>query len=229
MNLGAFWGNKPATPAKPNQRQASRIRRAWPKPTIRAPESSIMAKINGNEIRPGNVVNHQDRLWVAVKVDHVKPGKGGAYAQVELKAILGGTKLNERFRSAETVETVELEFRDFTYLYEQGDSLVFMDQDSYEQVELAKDFVGERAAFLQDGMKITLEMHEETPLGIRFPPNVVLEVTEVDPVQKGQSVSSQFKPAILANGLKVMVPPFIAVGERIVVDTSEATYMRRAD
>src|SRR5688500_17626410 len=112
-------------------------------------KESRMAKINGNEIRPGNVVNHQDRLWVAVKVDHVKPGKGGAYAQVELKAILGGTKLNERFRSAETVETVELEFRDFTYLYEQGDSLVFMDQDSYEQVELAKDFVGERAAFLQ--------------------------------------------------------------------------------
>jgi elongation factor P len=192
-------------------------------------ESSIMAKINGNEIRPGNVVNHQDRLWVAVKVDHVKPGKGGAYAQVELKAILGGTKLNERFRSAETVETVDLEFRDFTYLYEQGDSLVFMDQDSYEQVELAKDFLGDRAAFLQDGMKITLEMHEETPLGVKFPPNVILEVTEVDPVQKGQSVSSQFKPAILSNGLKVMVPPFIAVGERIVVDTAEATYMRRAD
>ena len=194
------------------------------------PESKIrMAKINGNEIRPGNVVNHQDRLWVAVKVDHVKPGKGGAYAQVELKAILGGTKLNERFRSAETVETVELEFRDFTYLYEQGDNLVFMDQNTYEQVELPKDFVGERAAFLQDGMKITLEMHEETPLGIKFPANVVLEVTEVDPVQKGQSVSSQFKPAILSNGLKVMVPPFIAVGERIVVDTTEATYMRRAD
>ena len=118
-----------------------------------------MAKINGNEIRPGNVVNHQDRLWVAVKVDHVKPGKGGAYAQVELKAILGGTKLNERFRSAETVETVELEFRDFTYLYEQGDNLVFMNQENYEQFELPKDFVGERAAFLQDGMKITLEMH----------------------------------------------------------------------
>jgi len=188
-----------------------------------------MAKINGNEIRPGNVVNHQDRLWIAVKVDHVKPGKGGAYAQVELKAILGGTKLNERFRSAETVETVELEFRDFTYLYEQGDSLVFMDQDTYEQVELPKDFVGERAAFLQDGMKITLEMHEETPLGVKFPPNVILEVTEADPVQKGQTASNQFKPAILSNGLRVMVPPFIATGERIVVDTTEATYMRRAD
>ena len=192
-------------------------------------EHQFMAKINGNEIRPGNVVNHQDRLWIAVKVDHVKPGKGGAYAQVELKAILTGTKLNERFRSAETVEIVDLEFRDFTYLYEQGDNLVFMDQDTYEQVELAKDFVGERAAFLSDGMKITLEMHEDTPLGVKFPANVILEVSEVDPVQKGQSVSSQFKPAILSNGLKVMVPPFIAVGERIVVDTTEATYMRRAD
>lgn len=188
-----------------------------------------MAKINGNEIRPGFVINHQDRLWVAVKVDHVKPGKGGAYAQVELKAILTGTKLNERFRSAETVEQVELEFRDFTYLYEQGDQLVFMDQDSYEQVELDKDFVGERAAFLQDGMKITLEMHEDTPLGIRFPPNVVLEVIEADPVVKGQTAANSFKPAKVSNGLKVMVPPFIAVGERIVVDTTEATYMRRAD
>ncbi|MGK2228299.1 MAG: elongation factor P [Devosia sp.] len=193
-------------------------------------ESTIrMAKINGNEIRPGFVLNIQDRLWVAVKVDHVKPGKGGAYAQVELKAILTGTKLNERFRSAETVEQVELEFRDFTYLYEQGDSLVFMDQLSYEQVELAKDFVGERAAFLSDGMKITLEMHEDTPLGVRFPPNVVLEVIEADPVTKGQTASNQFKPAKVGNGLKVMVPPFIAVGERIVVDTTETTYLRRAD
>lgn len=188
-----------------------------------------MAKINGNEIRPGFVINHQDRLWVAVKVDHVKPGKGGAYAQVELKAILTGTKLNERFRSAETVEQVELEFRDFTYLYEQGEQLVFMDQESYEQVELDKDFVGDRAAFLSDGMKITLEMHEDTPLGVKFPPNVVVEVIEADPVIKGQTASNQFKPAKVANGLKVMVPPFIAVGERIVVDTSEVTYLRRAD
>lgn len=188
-----------------------------------------MAKINGNEIRPGFVINHQDRLWVAVKVDHVKPGKGGAYAQVELKAILTGTKLNERFRSAETVEQVELEFRDFTFLYEQGDQLVFMNQENFEQVELDKDFVGERAAFLQDGMKITLEMHEDTPLGVKFPPNVVLEVIEADPVVKGQTAANSFKPAKVANGLKVMVPPFIAVGERIVVDTTEATYLRRAD
>jgi elongation factor P len=198
-------------------------------PTFHANKKQHMAKINGNEIRPGFVINHQDRLWVAVKVDHVKPGKGGAYAQVELKAILTGTKLNERFRSAETVEQVELEFRDFTFLYEQGEQLVFMDQQSYEQVELDKVFVGDRAAFLTDGMKITLEMHEETPLGIRFPPNVVVEVIEADPVIKGQSASNQFKNAKVANGLKVMVPPFIAVGERIVVDTSEVTYLRRAD
>jgi elongation factor P len=192
-------------------------------------ENETMAKINGNEVRPGFVINHQDRLWVAVKVDHVKPGKGGAYAQVELKAILGGTKLNERFRSAETVEQVELEFRDFTYLYEQGDALIFMDQESYEQIELLKDFVGDRTAFLQDGMKVTVEMHEDTPLGIRLPPNVVLEVIEADPVVKGQTAANSFKPAKLSNGLKVMVPPFIATGERIVVDTAEATYMRRAD
>jgi elongation factor P len=188
-----------------------------------------MAKINGNEVRPGFVINHQDRLWVAVKVDHVKPGKGGAYAQVELKAILGGTKLNERFRSAETVEQVELEFRDFTYLYEQGDALVFMDQDSYEQIELPKEFVGDRAAFLQDGMKVTLEMHEETPLGIRLPANVILEVIEADPAVKGQTAANSFKPAKLANGLRVMVPQFVNTGERIVVDTTEVTYMRRAD
>ncbi|HTN61623.1 MAG TPA: elongation factor P [Devosia sp.] len=188
-----------------------------------------MAKINGNEVRPGFVILHQDRLWVAVKVDHVKPGKGGAYAQVELKAILGGTKLNERFRSAETVEQVELEFRDFTYLYEQGDALVFMDQDSYEQIELQKAFVGDRAAFLQDGMKVTLEMHEETPLGIRLPANVILEVTEADPAVKGQTAANSFKPARLSNGLRVMVPQFVNTGERIVVDTTEVTYMRRAD
>jgi elongation factor P len=188
-----------------------------------------MPKINGNEIRPGFVIMHQDRLWVAVKVEHVKPGKGGAYAQAELKAILGGTKLNERFRSAETIEQVELEFRDFTYLYEQGDSLVFMDQESYEQVELEKDFVGDRAAFLQDGMKVTVEMHEDTPLGIRLPPNVVLEVLEADPVVKGQTAANSFKPAKLVNGIKVMVPQFVGTGERIVVDTTERTYLRRAD
>lgn len=188
-----------------------------------------MPKINGNEIRVGDVILHQDKLWIAVKTDHVKPGKGGAYAQVELKAIIEGTKLNERFRSAETVERVELEKRDFSYLYEQGDALMFMDQESYEQIELHKEFVGDRAAFLQDGMKVTLEMYEEKALGIRMPQHVVLEIAEADPVVKGQTAANSFKPAKLSNGVKIMVPPFIAVGEKVLVDTNDVVYLRRAD
>ncbi|WP_404402367.1 elongation factor P [Pelagibacterium halotolerans] len=186
-------------------------------------------KINGNEIRPGNVIMHQDKLWVAVKVDHVKPGKGGAYAQVELKAIVEGTKLNERFRSAETVERVTLEQRDFQYLYQQGDALVFMNTDTYDQIELDVDFVGDRAAFLQDGMMVTVEMYEDKPLGIQLPAQVTLEVTETEPVVKGQTAANSFKPAILENGVKTMVPPFVSTGQKIVVDTNEVTYIRRAD
>ena len=186
-------------------------------------------KINGNEIRPGNVLEHQNTLWAAVKVQHVKPGKGGAFAQVELKNLLDGRKLNERFRSADTVERVRLEQKDFQFLYEQGEALVFMDQGTYEQLELAKDFVGERAAFLQDGMTVTVEMYEEKPIGITLPQHVTLEITEADAVVKGQTASSSYKPAVLENGVKVMVPPFIGAGERIVVDTSEITYVRRAD
>jgi elongation factor P len=188
-----------------------------------------MPKINGNEIRTGDVIMHQDRLWIAVKTDHVKPGKGGAYAQVELKAILEGTKLNERFRSAEAVERVTLEVKDFTYLYEQGENLVFMDQQTYEQIELPKEFVGDRAAFLQDGMKVTLEMYEDRPLGMRMPQQVTLTIVEADPVVKGQTAANSFKPARLENGLRVMVPPFIANGERIVVSTEDVAYVRRAE
>lgn len=188
-----------------------------------------MMKINGNEIRPGNVLEHQDSLWAAVKVQHVKPGKGGAFAQVELKNLLDGRKLNERFRSADTVERVRLEQKDFQYLYEQGDDLVFMDTDTYEQLELAKDFVGERAAFLQDGMTVTVELYEEKPIGITLPQHVTLEISEADAVVKGQTQSSSYKPAVLENGVKVMVPPFIGAGERIVVDTESIEYVRRAD
>ncbi|TAN00443.1 MAG: elongation factor P [Rhizobiaceae bacterium] len=188
-----------------------------------------MAKINGNEIRPGNVIEHNGGLWVAVKTNAVKPGKGGAYNQVELKNLIDGTKLNERFRSAETVEKVRLEQKDFTYLYEQGEALVFMDAESYEQLELQKDFVGERAAFLQDGMQVTVELYEERPIGISLPDQVTLEISEADPVVKGQTAASSYKPAVLENGIRVLVPPFISAGERIVVDTNEITYLRRAD
>ncbi len=186
-------------------------------------------KINGNEIRPGNIILHNGDLYVAVKTDHVKPGKGGAFAQVELKSIVGNTKLNERFRSSETVERVRLEQKDFQYLYSQDDMLVFMDTESYEQIELPADFVGDRAAFLQDGMMVTVESYEGKPLGISLPGQVTLEVSEADPVVKGQTAASSYKPAIMENGVRVMVPPFITAGERIVVDTNEVTYVRRAD
>ncbi len=186
-------------------------------------------KINGNQIKPGNVLEHNGTLWVVVKTDHVKPGKGGAFAQVEMKNLINGSKLNERFRATESVEKVRLEQKDFQFLYEQGDALIFMDNESYEQLELQKDFVGERAAFLQDGMTVTVELHEEKPIGIRLPEQVTLEVAETEPVVKGQTVSSSYKPSKLENGVRCMVPPFISVGERIIVDTSEITYIRRAD
>jgi elongation factor P len=186
-------------------------------------------KINGNEIRPSNVIEHNGRLWVAVKVNHVKPGKGGAYAQVELKDIVSGTKLNERFRSAETVEKIRLEQNDFQFLYEQGDMLVFMNLENYEQLELPQEFVGQRARFLQDGMSVVVEMHEGKPLGISLPSQVILEVSETEPVVKGQTAANSFKPAVLENGVKVMVPPFVNQGEKIVVDTEEVSYLRRSD
>ena len=188
-----------------------------------------MAKINGNEIRPGNVIEHDGGLWVAVRTNTVKPGKGGAYNQVELKNLINGTKLNERFRSSETVERVRLEQKDYQFLYADGDMLTFMDMDTYDQIQLPRDFLEERAAFLQDGMKVTLESHEGKPIGISLPDQVTLEVVEAEPVVKGQTAASSYKPAKLENGVRVMVPPFIGVGERVVVDTNELTYVRRAE
>jgi elongation factor P len=188
-----------------------------------------MAKINGNEIRPGMVIEYDNSLWAAVKTAAVKPGKGPAYNQVELKNLIDGRKLNNRFGSDERVERARLEQKDFQFLYRQGESLVFMDTDNYEQLELPEEFVGERAAFLQDGMQVTLEMHEERPIGIKLPDQVVLTVTEADPVVRGQTAASSYKPARMDNGLRVMVPPFITTGERVVVDTNEVTYIRRAE
>ena len=186
-------------------------------------------KINGNEIRPGNVIEHNNSLWVAVKTNAVKPGKGGAFNQVELKNLLDGTKLNERFRASETVEKVRLEQKDFQYLYEQGEMLVFMDTETYEQLELQQEFVGDRSKFLQDGMTVTVELYEEKPIGVSLPDQVTLKITEADPVVKGQTAASSYKPAMMENGVRVMVPPFIEAGENILVDTNEITYIRRAD
>ena len=186
-------------------------------------------KINGNEIRPGNVIEHKGTLWIAVKTQAVKPGKGPAYAQVELKNAIDGTKLNERFRSSETVERVRLEQKDYQYLYPEGDMLTFMDLDTYDQIEIPKDLLGERAAFLQDGMTVTVESHEGRSIGVALPGQVTLEVVEADPVVKGQTAASSYKPAKLENGVRILVPPFVGVGERVVVDTTELTYVRRAE
>jgi elongation factor P len=186
-------------------------------------------KINGNEIRPGNVIQHDGNLWLAVKTQAVKPGKGPAYAQVELKNLVTGNKLNERFRASETVERVRLEQNDYQFLYTQGEMLVFMDTESYEQLEIPTEFVGERAAFLQDGMKVTVESYEGKPLGVSLPDQVTLAITEADPVVKGQTATSSYKPAVLENGVRIMVPPFITAGERVIVDTNELTYVRRAE
>jgi elongation factor P len=186
-------------------------------------------KINGNEIRPGNVIEHKGGLWIAVKTQAVKPGKGPAYAQVELKNAIDGTKLNERFRSSETVERVRLEQKDYQFLFADGDMLTFMDSDTYDQIQIPRDLLEERAAFLQDGMKVTVESHEGRPIGVAIPDQVTLEVVEAEPVVKGQTAASSYKPAKLENGVRVLVPPFVGVGERVVVDTNEITYVRRAE
>jgi elongation factor P len=188
-----------------------------------------MAKVAGNEIRPGMVIEHNGSLWAVVKTQAVKPGKGGAYNQVELKNILNGGKLNERFRSAEMVEEAQLDRRDFQFLFANGDTLTFMDAKTFDQIELDADFVGERAHFLQDGMKVVMQMYEGRPIGIALPSNVVLQVVEADPVTKGQTASSPYKSAVLENGLKVQVPPFIEAGTKIVVATDDGSYVKRAE
>ncbi|MBL6782998.1 MAG: elongation factor P [Alphaproteobacteria bacterium] len=185
-------------------------------------------KLNGNAIRPGNVIEHNNRLWVAVKISHVKPGKGGAFAQVELRDIRDGTKLNERFRSSETVDRVILTESTATYLYDEGDNLIFMDQTSFEQVAVPSQMVGEQAKFLQDGMTVTINSHINEPISIQLPDTVVVEVLEADAVVKGQTASSSYKPAMVDGGIKVMVPPHIEAGTRIVIKPEDGTYVERA-
>ncbi len=186
-----------------------------------------MPKINGNEIRPGNILEHDGGLWIAVKVDHVKPGKGGAFAQVEMKNLRNGSKLNERFRSADKVERVRLEQKDQQFLYEVDGMLVFMDNETFEQVELPADILGERRPFLQDGMTVKIEYHEEEALSATLPARVTCKIVETEPVVKGQTAANSFKPAILDNGVRVMVPPFVGE-EAIVVSTETMEYVERA-
>ncbi|MFI0394724.1 elongation factor P [Paracoccus jiaweipingae] len=187
-----------------------------------------MPKINGNEIRPGNVLEHDGGLWAAVKVNHVKPGKGGAFAQVELKNLRDGRKLNERFRSEDKVERVRLDQKDQQFLYETDGRLVFMDSDTYEQTELDAELLGDRRPFLQDGMMATIEYYGDEALSVQLPQKVTCKVTETEPVVKGQTAANSYKPAILDNGVRIMVPPFIGQDEDIIVNTELFEYSERA-
>lgn len=184
-------------------------------------------KISGNEIRVGHILEYNEKIWVVLKTQHTQPGKGGAYMQVEMKTLTGGTKTNVRFRSAEQVECVYLDERFCQYLYTGNDNFVFMDQETYEQIYILKDSVGDTARFLQDGMVVTINFYEGKPLSVQLPDTVALTVTEAEPVVKGQTAASSFKPAILENGLRIMVPPYIETGTCIVVNTTEGTYVKR--
>lgn len=187
-----------------------------------------MGKISGVEIRPGNILEYNGKLWAVLKTQHTQPGKGGAYMQVEMKDVVNGTKTNERFRSADTVERVRLDQKDFLYLYSEGENLVLMDQESYEQILISKEMVGDAIQFLQDNMQVTAELHDGTPLTIALPDSVVLTVAETEPTVKGQTAASSYKPALMENGSRVMVPPFIGSGDKIKVNTIDASYIERA-
>jgi len=185
-------------------------------------------KINGNAIRPGYIIEHQGRLWRAVRTMHTQPGKGGAYLQVELKDVRAGTKLNERFRSSETVERVELDAHDYQFLFAEGDDYTFMDAETFEQITLKADLIGDSAVYLQDGMRVMVQGHEGEPLSVALPDTVVMRIVEADPVVRGQTATSSYKPAKLENGVRVMVPPHVESGVRIVVNTADSSYVERA-
>ena len=185
-------------------------------------------KISGVDIRPGNILEYEGGIWKVAKIQHTQPGKGGAYMQVEMKNLQDGRKTNVRFRSADTIEKVRLDTKDYQYLYADGDMLVFMDKDNYEQIQLPADLLGDAAAFLQDGMEVSLELWDEKPISVALPEQVEATIVEADAVVKGQTASSSYKPAVLDNGVRVMVPPHIGAGTRIVVDVYERTYVGKA-
>lgn len=186
-------------------------------------------KISGVDIRPGNILEYENGIWKVAKIQHTQPGKGGAFMQVEMKNLIDGRKTNVRFRSADTVERVRLDTKVFQYLYADGDQLVFMDKETYEQIQLDADLLGDAAAFLQDGMDVTLELYDERPISVQLPDQVEADIVEADAVVKGQTASSSYKPAVLDNGVRVMVPPHIESGTRIIVDVYAREYVRKAD
>lgn len=188
----------------------------------------FVMKIGVNDIRIGNVLELNGKLWVVTKTQHVQPGKGGAFMQVEMKGLKEGTKINERFRSAEVIEKVFLDETPFQYLYQDSDGIHFMNQDTYDQITISSDLVGDAAKYLQDGMVVSICAYEGSPIGVSLPDTVILEIVEAEPVVKGQTASSSYKPAILSNGEKIMVPQHIDAGIKVVVNTADGTYVERA-
>ncbi|GAN78688.1 elongation factor P [Acidocella aminolytica] len=185
-------------------------------------------KQQANLIRAGQVIEHEGARWTVLKQQIITPGKGGAFIQVEMRNLKTGNKTNERWRTADTVERLTTEDRDYTYSYTDGENLVLMDPETFEQIMVPVSILGESAPFLQDNMPIVLALVEGDPVGITLPPQVTLEIVEADPVVKGQTASSSYKPAKLSNGVKTLVPPFIEAGERVVVRTEDGSYVERA-
>ena len=186
-------------------------------------------KINGNSVKPGMIVEHKNDLWVVTKSQSVKPGKGGAFNQVEMKSLKNGSKLNERFRASEEVERVRVDEEKFQYLYHQENKLIFMNLTDYEQMELDVEFIGNKIDLLRENDEVILEMYDEKPIGIQLPNTLIFEVSETEAVVKGQTAASSNKPAVLENGLRVMVPPFIEQGEKVIINTEDLTYLKRAE
>ena len=190
---------------------------------------SILMKISASDVRVGNLVEYQGKLWRVLKKTHVKPGKGGAFAQLEMKAISDNTKLNERFRSEDKLEKAHVEPRQMQYLYPEGSDFVFMDMESFEQIPIGADDLDGQSDFLLPNEQVQINFYNEQPIGIELPASVVLEVTETETVVKGQTAAGSGKPAIVQTGLRVIVPPFVNVGDKIRVNTDTAQYMERAD
>ena len=184
-------------------------------------------KINASEIRVGMLIEYKNDLWQVLKTQHVKPGKGGAFAQVEMKSIGKNTKLNERFRSSETIEKASLDEKNFNYLYTDEDNYFFMDPKTFDQIEIKKGIVGEKGKLLTENLEVTVSFYNESPMSIELPYQVQCKIETTDAALKGQTVSSSYKPAVLENGLKIQVPPFIEAGDEIVLDTRTLEYIKK--
>lgn len=185
-------------------------------------------KQQANQMRPGQVIEYEGRRWTVLKIQIITPGKGGAFIQVEMRDIKTGTKKDDRWRTADTVERLMTEDKEFTYSYADGDNLVLMDPETFEQTVVPAAILGDRLPFLAENMTVSVKLIEGDPVAMDLPQHVTLEVTEADPVVKGQTASSSYKPALLSNGVKTMVPPFVTAGEKIVVKTEDGSYVERA-